>query len=77
MSGTTKATSPRNGAKQQHDKKPKDQDGMSGFLGWIERIGNKLPDPFWLFVILAGVVAVSSWLASKAGLSAIDPASGE
>ena len=63
------------------DQKPKgqaqDQDGMSGFLGWIEMIGNKLPDPFWLFVILAGVVAVSSWLASKAGLSAIDPASGE
>ena len=63
------------------DQKPKDQaqdqDGMSGFLGWIEKIGNKLPDPFWLFVILAGVVAVSSWLASKAGLSAIDPASGE
>ena len=54
-----------------------DQDGMSGFLGWIEKVGNKLPDPFWLFVILAGVVAVSSWLASKAGLSAIDPASGE
>lgn len=53
------------------------QDGMSGFLGWIEKVGNKLPDPFWLFVILAGVVAVSSWLASKAGLSAIDPASGE
>lgn len=53
------------------------QNGMSGFLGWIEKVGNKLPDPFWLFVILAGVVAVSSWLASKAGLSAIDPASGE
>ncbi|SIQ70565.1 p-aminobenzoyl-glutamate transport protein [Corynebacterium afermentans subsp. afermentans] len=82
MSGTTKATSPRNGARQhdQHDEPNQDsnqQDGMSGFLGWIERIGNKLPDPFWLFVILAGVVAVSSWLASKAGLSATDPASGE
>ena len=88
MSGTTKADLPRKDerrdAKQRggnRDHKPKDQqqdqDGMSGFLGWIERIGNKLPDPFWLFVILAGVVAVSSWLASKAGLSAIDPASGE
>lgn len=65
MSGTTKATSPRNGARQhdQHDEPNQDsnrQDGMSGFLGWIEKIGNKLPDPFWLFVILAGVVAVSS-----------------
>lgn len=49
----------------------------AGFLGWIEKIGNKLPDPFWLFVILSGVVAVSSWLASRAGLSAVDPSSGE
>ncbi|WP_042409060.1 AbgT family transporter [Corynebacterium jeddahense] len=50
---------------------------MTGFLGWIEKVGNKLPDPFWLFVILAGVVAVSSWLANKAGLSAVDPSNGE
>lgn len=50
---------------------------MTGFLGWIEKIGNKLPDPFWLFVILAGIVAVSSWLANRAGLMAVDPASGE
>lgn len=20
----------------------------AGFLGWIEKIGNKLPDPFWV-----------------------------
>ena len=66
-------TKPKDKAQDQ----AQDQDGMSGFLGWIEKIGNKLPDPFWLFVILAGVVAVSSWLASKAGLSAVDPASGE
>ena len=52
-------------------------EATGGFLGWIEKIGNKLPDPFWLFVILSAVVAVSSWVASKAGLSAIDPSSGE
>jgi len=63
--------------------KPKDttesnqQEGMSGLLGWIEKIGNKLPDPFWLFVILAGVVAVSSAIAARVGLKATDPASGE
>ena len=81
MTGSTKV---ENGLQDrpapEHDADRKDnnqQDGMSGFLGWIEKIGNKLPDPFWLFVILAGVVAVSSWLASKAGLSATDPASGE
>lgn len=26
----------------------------------IEKVGNKLPNPFWLFWILAGVVAVLS-----------------
>ena len=25
------------------------QQGMGGFLGWIERGGNKLPDPVFLF----------------------------
>ena len=55
----------------------KRKNDSAGFLGWIEKIGNKLPDPFWLFVILSGIVAVSSWLASHAGLSAIDPSSGE
>lgn len=77
MSGTTKADLPRDDAKPHDSDDHRDQDGMTGLLGWIEKVGNKLPDPFWLFVILAGVVAVSSWLASKVGLSAVDPASGE
>lgn len=50
---------------------------VGGFLGWVERIGNKLPEPFWLFVIIGGLVLVSSWLGSLAGLSAKDPESGE
>lgn len=50
---------------------------IGGFLGFVERVGNKLPDPFWLFVLLAGVVAVSSWLGSRAGMTAEDPQSGE
>lgn len=63
MSGTTKADLPRDDAKPHDNDDHRDQDGMTGLLGWIEKIGNKLPDPFWLFVILAGVVAVASWLA--------------
>ena len=78
MTGSTRTDKkPDHKPKDQAQDQRQDQDGMTGFLGWIEKIGNKLPDPFWLFVILAGVVAVSSWLANKAGLSAIDPASGE
>ena len=30
----------------------------SGILEWIERIGNKLPDPVLLFVIFAAVIIV-------------------
>lgn len=48
-----------------------------GFLGLIEKIGNKLPNPFWLFVILAGIVALSSWLGSALGMKATQPDSGE
>jgi len=77
MSGTTKADLPRDDSKPHDNDDHPDQGGMTGLLGWIEKIGNKLPDPFWLFVILAGVVAVASWLASMAGLSAVDPSSGE
>lgn len=78
MSGSTR-TQPETAPKREPESKADEtqQDGMTGFLGWIEKVGNKLPDPFWLFVILAGVVAVSSWLANKAGLSAVDPSNGE
>lgn len=37
---------------------------MSGFLNVIERVGNKLPDPFMLFVYLAVGVIVLSWIIS-------------
>ena len=48
-------------------------DTATGFLGYIERTGNKLPDPvflfFWLIAILIGI----SVIASLAGLSAAHP----
>ncbi|MGO4119435.1 AbgT family transporter, partial [Rhizobium ruizarguesonis] len=39
--------------------------------------GNLLPDPFWLFVILAGVVLVASWIGSAIGMRAENPSTGE
>ncbi len=36
-----------------------------------------MPNPFWLFVILAGVIVVSSWIGSAIGMNAKDPASGK
>ncbi|MGO1621002.1 MAG: AbgT family transporter [Candidatus Corynebacterium faecigallinarum] len=48
-----------------------------GFLGVVERLGNLLPNPFWLFVCLGGVVLLLSWIGSLIGMSAEDPESGE
>jgi len=48
-----------------------------GFLGVIETVGNKLPDPFWLFVILAGIVALTSWIGSRIGMTAEQPDTGD
>lgn len=49
----------------------------SGFLGFVERAGNKLPDPFWLFVFLSGLVLLSSWVGNHLGMAATNPSTGE
>ncbi|OKJ91315.1 AbgT family transporter [Amycolatopsis sp. CB00013] len=46
-------------------------------LDGVERLGNKLPHPFWLFVILSAVLALASWALSAAGVSAVNPATGK
>ena len=47
-----------------------------GFLGTVERVGNKLPDPAMLFVGLLVAVWVLSWLLSYLTFDVIDPRSG-
>jgi aminobenzoyl-glutamate transport protein len=51
--------------------------GNGGFLGTVERIGNKLPDPAVLFIALLFIVWVLSWLLSYVSFDVIDPRSGE
>ena len=48
-----------------------------GFLGTVERVGNKLPDPAVLFIALLFIVWLLSWLLSYATFSVVDPRSGE
>ena len=43
----------------------------------IERVGNMLPHPFWLFCILAAVVVALSALLESLGVSALKPGSDE
>jgi aminobenzoyl-glutamate transport protein len=44
-----------------------------GVLGWIERVGNKLPDPVFIFVWLIGTLILVSVVSSLAGLSVLHP----
>ena len=57
------------------------QPAATGFLGWVERTGNRLPDPVLLFVWFILVLVAISVAASLAGWSArhpgeLDPATG-
>lgn len=46
---------------------------LNKILSGVERAGNKLPDPYTLFIMLAGVVVILSAICSYAGVSAIHP----
>ena len=40
-----------------------------GFLGTVERVGNKLPHPATIFVILCAIIIVVSAVMAKMGVS--------
>ena len=44
----------------------------SGFLNWIEKVGNKVPDPTIMFLYLIAFIAVLSWILSWIGVSVTD-----
>ncbi len=46
---------------------------QKGILGWVERTGNKLPDPVFLFLYLIIALVVISIIAALAGVSALHP----
>lgn len=47
------------------------------FLDWVERAGNKLPQPVTLFAAMIGLVLAASVLFSQLGTSAVHPGTGE
>jgi len=47
------------------------------FLDWVERAGNKLPQPVTLFAAMIAIVLLASWLFSMLGTSATHPGTGE
>ena len=44
-----------------------------GLLNWIERSGNKLPDPVFIFIWCIAAVVLVSVIASFLGISALHP----
>ena len=46
---------------------------QKGFLGWVERTGNKLPDPVFIFFYLIAALVAVSVVAALAGFSAPHP----
>ena len=47
---------------------------INRFLGNVERAGNALPNPATLFVALAGLVVLVSWLCHSLGVTVTNPA---
>ena len=52
---------------------PEDLPQSKGLLGWIEKVGNKLPHPFWLFVWICILIIFTSALTSFLNVSVTDP----
>lgn len=48
-----------------------------GILGWIERTGDKLPDPVFIFVYLLAILMAVSVVGSLLGWSAVNPTNGD
>ena len=46
---------------------------QTGILGWVERTGNKLPDPVFIFFYLIIALVIVSIVAAMAGVSALHP----
>ncbi len=46
---------------------------QSGILGWIERSGNKLPDPVFIFFYLIIALVIISVISAMTGVSALHP----
>ncbi|MEN0077896.1 MAG: AbgT family transporter [Pseudomonadota bacterium] len=52
---------------------PNAEPASKGFLGWVERTGNRLPDPVFIFFYLIAALIVISILAGLFGVSAVHP----
>lgn len=64
-------------AKPEVTNQPKGSKGFIHFLNMIERVGNRLPNPFMLFVCLALFIILVSWIVSSLGVTVEHPGTGK
>ncbi len=50
-----------------------DEGGQKGFLGWVERTGNQLPDPVFIFFYLIIALVIVSVICALTGVYALHP----
>ncbi len=55
----------------------KQHSGETGLFGWVERIGNKIPNPFLLFIYLIAILMAATAILSWLDISVTDPTNGE
>lgn len=59
------------------DKKSRRQSFFGKALNQIEWIGDRLPDPIFLFVLMCVATAVASWIVAEAGVPVLHPVTGK
>lgn len=50
---------------------------LTKMLNVVEKVGNKLPDPVSIFLVLCGVVLITSYIVGSKGVTVIHPGTGE
>ena len=55
----------------------KEKNPNGGFLGTIERVGNALPHPFILFLIITGILVAAAAILSLIGVEVTNPTTGD
>ncbi|RXI37725.1 AbgT family transporter [Clostridium tetani] len=57
------------GETQKNPRKRTRKGGFQSFLDWVERVGNKMPHPAMIFIVLSIAVIIISHICAKAGIN--------
>ncbi|MBF1693522.1 AbgT family transporter, partial [Selenomonas sp.] len=63
-------------ATEMHDSAPPKQESVGGILGWIEKMGNRIPDITMLFICAFVITCVLSAILSQMHFDYVHPSTG-